>query len=92
MRGGAEGEQGCDDLLLSSSLTLSSHKSSPTNYITPLSLTSLNDNISGFEFDPDEVNFPLEGLRFLGLMSMIDPPRAAVPDAVAKCRTAGIKV
>merc|ERR1719511_138786 len=46
----------------------------------------------GFEFDPDEVNFPLTGLRFLGLMSMIDPPRAAVPDAVAKCRTAGIKV
>jgi sodium/potassium-transporting ATPase subunit alpha len=25
-------------------------------------------------------------------MSMIDPPRAAVPDAVAKCRYAGIKV
>merc|ERR1712180_131493 len=25
-------------------------------------------------------------------MSMIDPPRAAVPDAVAKCRSAGIKV
>jgi len=23
---------------------------------------------------------------------MIDPPRAAVPDAVAKCRSAGIKV
>lgn len=28
----------------------------------------------------------------MGLMSMIDPPRAAVPDAVAKCRSAGIKV
>lgn len=25
-------------------------------------------------------------------MAMIDPPRAAVPDAVAKCRSAGIKV
>src|SRR5271165_5099194 len=25
-------------------------------------------------------------------MSMIDPPHAAVPDAVAKCRSAGIKV
>merc|ERR1712111_104556 len=25
-------------------------------------------------------------------MSMIDPPRAAVPDAVSKCRSAGIKV
>ena len=38
------------------------------------------------------MNFPLEGLRFVGLISMIDPPRAAVPDAVAKCRSAGIKV
>ncbi|KRY10799.1 Sodium/potassium-transporting ATPase subunit alpha [Trichinella patagoniensis] len=46
----------------------------------------------GFAFDTTEVNFPLSGLRFLGLMSMIDPPRAAVPDAVAKCRSAGIKV
>jgi len=47
---------------------------------------------SGFPFDADDVNFPLEGLRFVGLMSMIDPPRAAVPDAVTKCRSAGIKV
>ncbi|CRK96297.1 CLUMA_CG009717, isoform A [Clunio marinus] len=46
----------------------------------------------GFAFDPDEVNFPLENFRFVGLISMIDPPRAAVPDAVAKCRSAGIKV
>ncbi|XP_041958765.1 sodium/potassium-transporting ATPase subunit alpha-1-like isoform X1 [Alosa sapidissima] len=46
----------------------------------------------GFKFDTDEVNFPTEGLCFLGLMSMIDPPRAAVPDAVRKCRTAGINV
>merc|ERR1719270_941828 len=47
---------------------------------------------SGFPFDGEEINFPLEGLRFVGLMSMIDPPRAAVPDAVTKCRSAGIKV
>merc|ERR1711915_371100 len=47
---------------------------------------------TGYPFDPDEQNFPLEGLRFVGLMSMIDPPRAAVPDAVVKCRSAGIKV
>ena len=38
----------------------------------------------GYEFDIDAENFPLEGLRFVGLMSMIDPPRAAVPDAVSK--------
>merc|ERR1712180_156321 len=46
----------------------------------------------GFPFNADEVNFPLKNLRFVGLMSMIDPPRAAVPDAVLKCRSAGIKV
>ncbi len=45
-----------------------------------------------FAFDADEQNFPLTGMRFVGLMSLIDPPRAAVPDAVTKCRSAGIKV
>lgn len=45
-----------------------------------------------FRFDTDEVNFPLQELRFVGLLSMIDPPRPSVPDAVAKCRSAGIKV
>nr|KAF6290220.1 ATPase Na+/K+ transporting subunit alpha 2 [Myotis myotis] len=46
----------------------------------------------GFKFDTEELNFPTEKLCFVGLMSMIDPPRAAVPDAVGKCRSAGIKV
>nr|XP_034833903.1 sodium/potassium-transporting ATPase subunit alpha isoform X6 [Maniola hyperantus] len=46
----------------------------------------------GYKFNTDDINFPVENLRFVGLMSMIDPPRAAVPDAVAKCRSAGIKV
>ncbi len=46
----------------------------------------------GFEFDTEDINFPMEGFRFVGLMSLIDPPRAAVPDAVTKCRSAGIKV
>lgn len=45
-----------------------------------------------FDAEADEPNFPLTGLCFVGLMSMIDPPRAAVPDAVSKCRSAGIKV
>ena len=39
-----------------------------------------------------QVNFPLEGLCFVGLFSMIDPPRPNVPEAVSKCRSAGIKV
>ena len=45
---------------------------------------------TGFQFDVEEPqNFPTTGLCFIGLMSMIDPPRAAVPDAVSKCRSAG---
>ncbi|XP_063798437.1 sodium/potassium-transporting ATPase subunit alpha-3 isoform X1 [Pseudophryne corroboree] len=46
----------------------------------------------GFAFDTEDLNFSCENLCFVGLMSMIDPPRAAVPDAVGKCRSAGIKV
>lgn len=46
----------------------------------------------GFAFDTDDLNFSTDNLCFVGLMSMIDPPRAAVPDAVGKCRSAGIKV
>ena len=53
---------------------------------------SFKDYPRGYKFDNEDVNFPLENLRFLGLISMIDPPRAAVPDAVSKCRSAGIKV
>jgi sodium/potassium-transporting ATPase subunit alpha len=45
----------------------------------------------GFAFSADDVNFPLCGLRFVGLISLIDPPRPNVPDAVYKCRSAGIK-
>lgn len=46
----------------------------------------------GFKFNADRANFPLDGLRFVGLMSMIDPPRPNVPHAVQKCKSAGIRV
>lgn len=32
----------------------------------------------GFQFDSDEVNFPLDNLRFIGLIGMMDPPRGEV--------------
>ncbi|CAF3948861.1 unnamed protein product, partial [Rotaria magnacalcarata] len=52
----------------------------------------ITDYPRGYDFNSDDINFPVTNLRFLGLVSMIDPPRAAVPEAVAKCRSAGIKV
>lgn len=45
-----------------------------------------------YPFNAEDENFPTKDLRFLGMVSMIDPPRPSVPDAVAKCRSAGIKV
>jgi len=47
---------------------------------------------SGFKFDTDDVNFPMEDNRFLGLVALVDPPKSSVPDAVGKCRSAGIRV
>jgi sodium/potassium-transporting ATPase subunit alpha len=49
----------------------------------------------GFKFEtgnPETFNFKFEKLTFVGLISLIDPPKDAVPWAVKKCRTAGIKV
>lgn len=46
-----------------------------------------------FQYETDDnYNFPTQGLTFAGVMSLIDPPRAAVPHAVALCQKAGIGV
>uniref|UniRef100_A0A8C3W292 Sodium/potassium-transporting ATPase subunit alpha n=1 Tax=Catagonus wagneri TaxID=51154 RepID=A0A8C3W292_9CETA len=45
-----------------------------------------------YSFDINTTNFPTSNFCFVGLLSMIDPPRSTVPDAVTKCRSAGIKV
>lgn len=39
-----------------------------------------------YEFDPNKINFPTKGFTFIGLMSLIDPPREAVPDAIHTCQ------
>lgn len=45
-----------------------------------------------YEFDTEEPNFPMDGLVWVGIMALLDPPRESVPDAVATCQTAGIDV
>jgi len=45
-----------------------------------------------YVFDSDNTDFLKSEFRFVGLMSMIDPPRAAVPLAIEKCKMAGIRV
>ena len=42
---------------------------------------------TGSKLNDDE-----NGFHYLGLVGMIDPPRPEIPDAIDKCRTAGIRV
>ena len=45
-----------------------------------------------FIMKEEEKNYPMEGLTFIGLLALNDPPRVYVDQSVAKCRRAGIKV
>lgn len=42
--------------------------------------------------DDPEPNFPRDNLTFVGLFSLMDPPRDGVKEAVTKCKTASVKV
>ncbi|KAJ3062448.1 hypothetical protein HDU98_001690 [Podochytrium sp. JEL0797] len=45
-----------------------------------------------FEFTKDPCNYPTDNLTFLGIVSLEDPPKHGVREAVGKCRAGGIRV
>ncbi|KAI8052603.1 uncharacterized protein B0P05DRAFT_479916 [Gilbertella persicaria] len=45
-----------------------------------------------YEFDKTKKNYPMSDMTFVGLVSLEDPPKHGVREAIGKCRTAGIKV
>lgn len=47
---------------------------------------------SDFVFDKTKKNYPMSGMTFVGLVSLEDPPKHGVREAIGKCRAAGIKV
>ncbi|KAL4511036.1 hypothetical protein ABPG73_008114 [Tetrahymena malaccensis] len=49
-------------------------------------------NFNFYVQSPKTFNFPLKGYVFTGLISLIDPPKTRVPNAILECRSAGIKV
>ncbi|XXQ38573.1 Calcium-transporting ATPase [Plasmodiophora brassicae] len=42
--------------------------------------------------DPDQFASVEQGLTFVGMVAMLDPPRPGVRDAVRRCATAGVRV
>jgi sodium/potassium-transporting ATPase subunit alpha len=46
----------------------------------------------GFNFNIENPNFPFKQQCFVGVVSLIDPPRDSVPFSVLKCQAAGIRV
>lgn len=54
-------------------------------------LASRGERVLGLAYK-DNVNSSEEHFIFVALIGMIDPPRKEIPDAMMKCKTAGIKV
>lgn len=52
----------------------------------------MDDFPSEEQIQYEDPRIPKNNYRFLGLISMIDPPRPSVPNAVYECRSAGIKI
>ncbi|RKP13278.1 hypothetical protein BJ684DRAFT_10301 [Piptocephalis cylindrospora] len=45
-----------------------------------------------YAFDKDSGKYPKDDLTFVGLVSLEDPPKHGVREAIGKCRTAGVQV
>jgi sodium/potassium-transporting ATPase subunit alpha len=69
-----------------------------------LEYAGLGERILGFgylELTPEQTqtkysikdgNVPLDNFNFLGLVTLVDPPKPSVPQSVEDCRSAGVKV
>lgn len=55
-------------------------------------LSNLGKNFHFETEDLKALNFSIEEFRFTGMLSLEDPPREEVPDAIVKCHEAGIRV
>lgn len=58
----------------------------------PLNKEIYHQNYNFITSAPDNFNFPMENYIFVGLISLMDPPKESVPFAIKKCQSAGIKV
>ncbi len=56
-------------------------------------MASRGERVLAFALKETKADEPTEkGFLFIGLAGMVDPPRKEIPEALQKCKTAGIKV
>lgn len=89
-----------DNLLKKCNKILIDGKILPLNEDSIKNISKANEEMSkkalrviGFAYKPCQKNDNIseDGLIFLGLMGMIDPPRKEIKEAVKKCRKAGMR-
>jgi len=83
----------CDRLLINGKLTELDDQSKNWFNQTLNEMASSGERCLGFAYQPTEdETCPERGYIFVGIAGMLDPPRAEVPDALALCHRAGIRV
>ncbi|MFC2136268.1 cation-translocating P-type ATPase, partial [Bacteroidota bacterium] len=55
-------------------------------------LASKGERVLALAYRESNKEIDTEGFIFIGLVGIIDPPRPEIPEAIAKCEAAGIKV
>ena len=58
----------------------------------PLDKKVFHKNFNFNTSNPKNFNFPIKDYIFIGMISLMDPPKDLVPEAIKKCQSAGIKV